>query len=626
MILNKDEKVLNSDIFGEKKIDDIIGHTDDEHCNGDETVSRKEWLKSNIPFIETPDKLIDRIYYFRWNNLLSCLCKRSCDGKYEFDESSELGWYHGYIDCAQGAHVRDARWIRDTRYLSDYIDVTPDKEAYWGYLIASVMQKYYLDGDIETIRRNYEKLKSRFHSRDVKFDLDMGLYYLENGIEGQEAGVNGFDRIERLMTFTASYTAENGSLEALTDNLTEGAYWSNEGSGNSSDYIEIKMGVTNSVFTGVRLWFKSGKQIPKVSVIDAQNSFVGVENVEIRRDDENMIEISFDKAEGEVIRFEFEGAVSIYELSLVYDLEPRTCESWWKLICGDESYRVCSNSAMSAGARAISEMAAMLGNTEESEKYRKIADDIAISMLNRLWDDNDKFFFELTQKEKHRIIGKESNCYAPWAFSIMPDTEEYSQAWKYLMDENVFLEKFGITTLEKGNPHYMQSFNHGCLWNGPVWPYTFSLILTAMAEHLRSNTVNKVNKDDYYELITRYCMCHFDNESDTTLAVRENHHPTENYWLAPCPEYNHSTFIDNVLCGLLGIRPMADGIEIDPIVPDNWDYFCVEDVNWRGNNLTVIYDKTGKKYDLGKGYKVILNGNTVYENENVERIKLPLNC
>ena len=91
MILNKDEKVLNSDIFGEKKIDDIIGHTDDEHCNGDETVSRKEWLKSNIPFIETPDKLIDRIYYFRWNNLLSCLCKRSCDGKYEFDESSELG-------------------------------------------------------------------------------------------------------------------------------------------------------------------------------------------------------------------------------------------------------------------------------------------------------------------------------------------------------------------------------------------------------------------------------------------------------------------------------------------------------------------------------------------------------
>ncbi len=622
MILNKDKKVLNSDIFGGKKIDDIIGHTDDVHCNGDETVLRKDWLKNNIPFIETPDNLLDRIYYFRWNNLLSCLGKRKSDGKYEFNESSEIGRYHRYIDCAQGAHVRDARWIRDTKYLSDYIDITPDKEVYWGYLIASVMEKYYIDGDIETIRRNYEKLKLRFHSRDEKFDPEIGLYYLENGIEGQEAGVNGYDLIERLMTFTASHTAEAGSLEALTDNLTEGAYWSNCGSENSSDYIEIKMGVSNSVFTGVRFWFKHGKQVPKVSVFDSENGWITVEKVETKCEVGNMTEISFDKIAGESIRIEFEGTVSIYELAVVYQLEPKACESWWKLISGDKSYRVWSNSAMSAGAMAISKMAAMLGNTEESEKYKKIADDIARSMLDKLWDDGDKFFFELTQAEKHRIVGKESNCYAPWAFSIMPDTEKYSEMWKYLMDESVFLEKFGITSLEKGNPHYMQTFNHGCLWNGPVWPYTFSLILTAMAEHLRSKTVSKVNKDDYYELITRYCMCHFDNESDTILAIREDHHPTENHWIALSPDYNHSTFIDNVLCGLIGIRPAADGLEIDPIVPEDWEYFCVEDVRWRGKDLTVIYDKTGERYGHGAGFMVVLDGEIIFKSDSIEKFEI----
>ncbi|MFY8023940.1 MAG: hypothetical protein ACOVNO_01245, partial [Sediminibacterium sp.] len=27
------------------------------------------WYKENIPFIETPDKDIDRTYYYRWDNL-----------------------------------------------------------------------------------------------------------------------------------------------------------------------------------------------------------------------------------------------------------------------------------------------------------------------------------------------------------------------------------------------------------------------------------------------------------------------------------------------------------------------------------------------------------------------------
>jgi hypothetical protein len=277
---------------------------------------------------------------------------------------------------------------------------------------------------------------------------------------------------------------------------------------------------------------------------------------------------------------------------------------------------------MAAAADALSKMATLLGKEEEAKSFAQKSESIVNAMLETVWDESESFFFELTQAEKIRIIGKESNNYAPWAFGLMPDTEEYADAWKYLMDEDVFLATYGITTLEKGNPHYMQTFNHACLWNGPVWPHTFSLILTAMAEHLRSDSVSHVDADDYYDLLMRYCNCHFDSYSETKLAIREDHDPEENKWIAKSPEYNHSTFIDNVLNGLIGIRPMEDGLEIDPIVPEEWEYFCVENVTWQGHDLTVIYDKTGEKYGIGAGYKVILDGKLIFENETITTFKI----
>lgn len=619
-ILDKNRILSSAEAAGKKKLTDVIGHSDGVHTTEGETLTRGEWLESNIPFIETPDALLDRVYYFRWNNLLTNLGKRASDGKYEFTESSERGSYHRYIDCAQGQHVLDARWIRDNSYLNDYIDVTPQSEQYWGYLIAAVLEKYYLDGDLTVIEENYNKLKSRFHSRNGKFDSAAGLYYLQMGSEGQEAGVNGFERITRESTYEASFTADGSSVEALRDNLTSGAYWSAKGSGNASDYVEITMGESDAIFTGLRIWFKSGKQMPEVSVF---NDYVitPVANVSTVNETDGMLELSFDKKTGDKIKIELKNA-EVYEIVPLYEYTHGT-SGFWKVLGGDDSYRIGSNSYMAAAAIALSEMAQMLGKTEDAEKYSKIGKDIVSSMLDTLWDPEESFFFELTKWDKNRVVGKESNCYAPWAFGLIPDTEEYAQAWKYLMDEDVFLAAYGITTLDQGSPHYMQPFNHGCLWNGPVWPYTFSMILTAMANHLRSESVDQVTNADYYDLLKRYCECHLDGGLVIErLTIRENHHPDEKRWLAQCPDYNHSSFIDNVLSGLIGIRPSKDGLEIDPIVPEEWEYFCVENVLWRGKNVTVLYDKNGDRYGMGEGFKVIINGETVHASAEIETVKI----
>ena len=72
------------------------------------------------------------------------------------------------------------------------------------------------------------------------------------------------------------------------------------------------------------------------------------------------------------------------------------------------------------------------------------------------------------------------------------------------------------------------------------------------------------------------------------------------YWLKGDQErsryYNHSTFNDLIITGLIGLRPRLDNtIEVNPLIPaDKWDWFCLDNVLYHGHNLTILWDKNGE--------------------------------
>ena len=78
-----------------------------------------------IPLFECPDADIERTYYFRWWTYRKHL-RQTKDGKgwvvTEF--LPEVGWagLENTISCPLGHHIREGRWIRDSRYLDSYID------------------------------------------------------------------------------------------------------------------------------------------------------------------------------------------------------------------------------------------------------------------------------------------------------------------------------------------------------------------------------------------------------------------------------------------------------------------------------------------------------------------------
>ena len=71
--------------------------------------------------------------------------------------------------------------------------------------------------------------------------------------------------------------------------------------------------------------------------------------------------------------------------------------------------------------------------------------------------------------------------------------------------------------------------------------------------------------------------------------------------------YNHSTFCDLVITGAAGIVPRPDNIlEVSPLFPEDWDYFCMDGVRYRGHSITIAWDRTGARYG-DQGFHVYID-------------------
>ena len=91
-------------------------------------------------------------------------------------------------------------------------------------------------------------------------------------------------------------------------------------------------------------------------------------------------------------------------------------------------------------------------------------------------------------------------------------------------------------------------------------------------------------------------------------------------------DYNHSTYNDLIITGLMGLRPRSDDIvEINPLIPvEKWDYFCLDNVLYHRKILTIVWDKTGKKYNRGKGFMVYVDNKLRIHNDKIKKISFNL--
>ncbi|MFV0605885.1 MAG: MGH1-like glycoside hydrolase domain-containing protein [Niabella sp.] len=286
----------------------------------------------------------------------------------------------------------------------------------------------------------------------------------------------------------------------------------------------------------------------------------------------------------------------------------------------EKNPRPSINGYMYGNAMALSAMAKMTGNTEDATSFAAKAERIKNNVQQKLWNIHTNFFE--VRKEKGDTLANvmEEIGFIPWYFNL-PDAQ-YSIAWKKLMDAKHFTAPAGITTADRSHPLFR---THGCCkceWDGAVWPFATSQTLTAMVNLLNNYKQKLISKEDYFTQLKTYTLSQHKNGKP---YIGEYMDEKTGQWLTTDDRgryYNHSTFNDLIISGLVGLRPRADDyIEVNPLLPKNtWDWFCLDNILYHGKIVTIIWDKTGKKYNKGKGLSVWSNGIRIASSKKIKKI------
>jgi hypothetical protein len=237
--------------------------------------------------------------------------------------------------------------------------------------------------------------------------------------------------------------------------------------------------------------------------------------------------------------------------------------------------------------------------------------------------------------------------YVPWYFGL-PDPP-FAMAWKQLLDPEGFHAAFGPTTAEQRHPDFRVAYKgHECLWNGPSWPYATSQALTGLASLLQSPGNAALGRRAYFEVLGNYTRSHCRQREDQRIVpwIDENLNPYTGDWISRTrlktwengtwsagkggrergKDYNHSTYCDLVITGLVGLRPRADEvIEVNPLLPEGaWDYFCLDRVPYHGRLLTIAWDRWGERYGRGPGLRVYAEGEELGRRPDLGRLWIGL--
>jgi hypothetical protein len=275
---------------------------------------------------------------------------------------------------------------------------------------------------------------------------------------------------------------------------------------------------------------------------------------------------------------------------------------------------------MYGNAMALSKIASLNGSQKLADFYAAKANTMKKLVLENLWNSEDQFF-ETVKEEGGFAQVREAIGYLPWYFNL--PGEEHAIAWKQVTDNNGFLAPYGLTTAERRHSDFR---SHGCCrceWDGAIWPFATAQTLTGMANLLNDYQQTVVDKSDYFMHMELYVESQYHRGRP---YIGEYQDETTGYWLKGDQErsryYNHSTFNDLLISGLIGLRPRADEvIEVNPLIPeDKWDWFCMDNVLYHGKILTIIWDKTGEKYKKGKGLSVWADGKEIGRSARLEKL------
>lgn len=279
------------------------------------------------------------------------------------------------------------------------------------------------------------------------------------------------------------------------------------------------------------------------------------------------------------------------------------------------------NSYMYGNAKALSTIGLLTNNEKLAMKYGTKADSIKALVQDKLWNDEHQFFETMRGDSSANV--REAIGYIPWYFNLPDANAKYEVAWEQITDEKGFDAPYGLTTAERRHPEFRTHGVGKCEWDGAIWPFASAQTLTAMANYINNYPQSTVNDSIYFAQMEKYVESQHHRGRP---YIGEYQDEVTGYWLKGDQEraryYNHSTFNDLMISQLIGLRPRMDNsIEVSPLIPEGqWDWFCLDNIPYHGRNVSIVWDKNGDRYNMGKGLHILLDGIEVGHADELTRI------
>jgi hypothetical protein len=155
-----------------------------------------DWLESNVPLLECPDKDIEEIYYFRWWTYRKHIRKTPADLIVtEFLPHVPWAGKYNSISCAAGHHIYEGRWLRNPEYLDDYSRFwfrgggEPRRYSFWA--ADAIYARYLATGQKAVPVNLLEDLIGNYRQWE-KSNLDSnGLFWQVDDRDGMEISIGG---------------------------------------------------------------------------------------------------------------------------------------------------------------------------------------------------------------------------------------------------------------------------------------------------------------------------------------------------------------------------------------------------------------------------------------------------
>ena len=248
------------------------------------------------------------------------------------------------------------------------------------------------------------------------------------------------------------------------------------------------------------------------------------------------------------------------------------------------------------------------------------AEKIKEDILRKMWDAPSRCFYDLHYETDEKAYVKNIVAIYPLWADITDET--HLPILEYLLSPHYFALGSGFASCAADCPVFSSNGGwrgdyfkgpHGCMWNGPSWPYATGIALDALARQSKKH--GHAYDGAFEKHFKEYTQQHFTDGDSPAPCLVEFYDSKTGVPLSEEADYLHSFYIDLIVRHQAGIEPEEKGVYFHPLRTER-SYFSLAGLRVRGKTVDVYYQKQeALRYPYPAGFTVFVDGEKRFQGD-----------